>query len=145
MSHSEFKDLILPTIQKSLLRSPENVIESRFLLRELLGGQGWPSSPVPLAGSRMACAGSVARVALTQWAGCVCLCLSACTHRGQRKASDPGTRVLGSCELMWIPGTRVLGSCELMWIPESSCCSYCRAIAPTHRCCLVRSFGRVSP
>ncbi|XP_038431223.1 stalled ribosome sensor GCN1 isoform X2 [Canis lupus baileyi] len=28
MSHSEFKDLILPTIQKSLLRSPENVIET---------------------------------------------------------------------------------------------------------------------
>ncbi|XP_033076293.1 eIF-2-alpha kinase activator GCN1 isoform X2 [Trachypithecus francoisi] len=28
LSHSEFKDLILPTIQKSLLRSPENVIET---------------------------------------------------------------------------------------------------------------------
>uniref|UniRef100_A0A8D1U1R5 Stalled ribosome sensor GCN1 n=1 Tax=Sus scrofa TaxID=9823 RepID=A0A8D1U1R5_PIG len=28
MSHSEFKELILPTIQKSLLRSPENVIET---------------------------------------------------------------------------------------------------------------------
>ncbi|XP_006865512.1 PREDICTED: translational activator GCN1 [Chrysochloris asiatica] len=28
MSHSEFKDLILPTIQKSLLRSPENVVET---------------------------------------------------------------------------------------------------------------------
>nr|XP_003478419.1 eIF-2-alpha kinase activator GCN1 isoform X1 [Cavia porcellus] len=28
MSHSDFKDLILPTIQKSLLRSPENVIET---------------------------------------------------------------------------------------------------------------------
>ncbi|XP_065745415.1 stalled ribosome sensor GCN1 [Phocoena phocoena] len=28
MSHSEFKDLILPTIQKSLLRSPENVLET---------------------------------------------------------------------------------------------------------------------
>uniref|UniRef100_A0A8C7B6M8 GCN1 activator of EIF2AK4 n=1 Tax=Neovison vison TaxID=452646 RepID=A0A8C7B6M8_NEOVI len=28
MSHAEFKDLILPTIQKSLLRSPENVIET---------------------------------------------------------------------------------------------------------------------
>uniref|UniRef100_A0A8C2VN10 GCN1 activator of EIF2AK4 n=1 Tax=Chinchilla lanigera TaxID=34839 RepID=A0A8C2VN10_CHILA len=28
MSHSEFKDLVLPTIQKSLLRSPENVIET---------------------------------------------------------------------------------------------------------------------
>ncbi|GAB1290067.1 eIF-2-alpha kinase activator GCN1 [Apodemus speciosus] len=28
MTHSEFKDLILPTIQKSLLRSPENVIET---------------------------------------------------------------------------------------------------------------------
>lgn len=49
MSHSEFKDLILPTIQKSLLRSPENVIESRFLLRELLGGEGWLSGPVLLA------------------------------------------------------------------------------------------------
>ncbi|XP_023576671.1 eIF-2-alpha kinase activator GCN1 isoform X2 [Octodon degus] len=28
MSHMEFKELILPTIQKSLLRSPENVIET---------------------------------------------------------------------------------------------------------------------
>ncbi|XP_006053034.2 eIF-2-alpha kinase activator GCN1 [Bubalus bubalis] len=28
VSHSEFKDLVLPTIQKSLLRSPENVIET---------------------------------------------------------------------------------------------------------------------
>ncbi|XP_030743287.1 eIF-2-alpha kinase activator GCN1 [Echinops telfairi] len=28
LSHSEFKDLILPTIQKSLLRSPENVVET---------------------------------------------------------------------------------------------------------------------
>ncbi|XP_059751043.1 stalled ribosome sensor GCN1 [Balaenoptera ricei] len=28
MSHSEFKDLVLPTIQKSLLRSPENVLET---------------------------------------------------------------------------------------------------------------------
>ncbi|XP_077016110.1 stalled ribosome sensor GCN1 [Tamandua tetradactyla] len=28
MSHSEFKNLVLPTIQKSLLRSPENVIET---------------------------------------------------------------------------------------------------------------------
>ncbi|XP_012869831.1 PREDICTED: translational activator GCN1 isoform X1 [Dipodomys ordii] len=28
MTHSEFKDLVLPTIQKSLLRSPENVIET---------------------------------------------------------------------------------------------------------------------
>uniref|UniRef100_A0A2K5PS06 Stalled ribosome sensor GCN1 n=1 Tax=Cebus imitator TaxID=2715852 RepID=A0A2K5PS06_CEBIM len=28
LSHAEFKDLILPTIQKSLLRSPENVIET---------------------------------------------------------------------------------------------------------------------
>ncbi|ERE74489.1 translational activator GCN1-like protein [Cricetulus griseus] len=36
MSHSEFKDLILPTIQKSLLRSPENVIESRSLLSRWL-------------------------------------------------------------------------------------------------------------
>uniref|UniRef100_A0A8B9G4V9 GCN1 activator of EIF2AK4 n=1 Tax=Amazona collaria TaxID=241587 RepID=A0A8B9G4V9_9PSIT len=28
MSHAEFKDLVLPTLQKSLLRSPENVIAS---------------------------------------------------------------------------------------------------------------------
>uniref|UniRef100_A0A8V5HHI1 Uncharacterized protein n=1 Tax=Melopsittacus undulatus TaxID=13146 RepID=A0A8V5HHI1_MELUD len=28
MSHAEFKDLVLPTLQKSLLRSPENVIET---------------------------------------------------------------------------------------------------------------------
>lgn len=28
ISHAEFKDLLLPTLQKSLLRSPENVIES---------------------------------------------------------------------------------------------------------------------
>ncbi|KAI1232962.1 hypothetical protein IHE44_0006149 [Lamprotornis superbus] len=28
MSHSEFKDSVLPTLQKSLLRSPENVIET---------------------------------------------------------------------------------------------------------------------
>ncbi|XP_006019968.1 eIF-2-alpha kinase activator GCN1 [Alligator sinensis] len=28
MSHTEFKDLVLPTLQKSLLRSPENVIET---------------------------------------------------------------------------------------------------------------------
>uniref|UniRef100_A0A8C9FZC0 GCN1 activator of EIF2AK4 n=1 Tax=Pavo cristatus TaxID=9049 RepID=A0A8C9FZC0_PAVCR len=28
VSHAEFKDLLLPTLQKSLLRSPENVIES---------------------------------------------------------------------------------------------------------------------
>ncbi|PKU38611.1 translational activator hypothetical protein [Limosa lapponica baueri] len=28
VSHAEFKDLILPTLQKSLLRSPENVIET---------------------------------------------------------------------------------------------------------------------
>lgn len=42
MSHSEFKDLILPTIQKSLLRSPENVIESRFLLSRWVGGEAVP-------------------------------------------------------------------------------------------------------
>lgn len=42
MSHAEFKDLILPTIQKSLLRSPENVIESRSPPDRMVGG-GWVS------------------------------------------------------------------------------------------------------
>ncbi|XP_010122215.1 PREDICTED: translational activator GCN1-like, partial [Chlamydotis macqueenii] len=32
MSHAEFKDLVLPTLQKSLLRSPENVIESESVI-----------------------------------------------------------------------------------------------------------------
>uniref|UniRef100_A0A8D0LAP4 GCN1 activator of EIF2AK4 n=1 Tax=Sphenodon punctatus TaxID=8508 RepID=A0A8D0LAP4_SPHPU len=32
VSHSEFKDLFLPTLQKSLLRSPENVIETTSCL-----------------------------------------------------------------------------------------------------------------
>lgn len=30
VSHSEFKDLVLPALQKSLLRSPENAIESEL-------------------------------------------------------------------------------------------------------------------
>lgn len=47
MSHTEFKDLILPTIQKSLLRSPENVIESRFLLNRWAGGHVLPEQPCP--------------------------------------------------------------------------------------------------
>lgn len=32
VSHAEFKDLVLPTLQKSLLRSPENVIESESVI-----------------------------------------------------------------------------------------------------------------
>lgn len=36
MSHAEFKDSVLPTLQKSLLRSPENVIESESVIPALL-------------------------------------------------------------------------------------------------------------
>lgn len=36
MSHAEFKDSVLPTLQKSLLRSPENVIESESVISALL-------------------------------------------------------------------------------------------------------------
>lgn len=36
MSHPEFKDSVLPTLQKSLLRSPENVIESESVISALL-------------------------------------------------------------------------------------------------------------
>lgn len=31
VSHSEFKDLLLPTLQKTMLRSPENAIHSKML------------------------------------------------------------------------------------------------------------------
>lgn len=31
VSHSEFKELLLPTLQKTMLRSPENAIHSKML------------------------------------------------------------------------------------------------------------------
>lgn len=31
VSHSEFKELLLPTVQKTMLRSPENAIQSETL------------------------------------------------------------------------------------------------------------------
>lgn len=47
VSHSDFKELLLPTVQKTMLRSPENAMQSKTLMimfsTYLLNAQLWHS------------------------------------------------------------------------------------------------------
>lgn len=103
MSHAEFKDLVLPTLQKSLLRSPENVIESESVLPRCcsvncccagqeLGAVSLdsPSGPVSTGSRIVSClragCGEATFVVRSQVSGYVID--SYCLHRGQNFAAE---------------------------------------------------------